>query len=480
MPANRDEIKAYIENRFTLGELTLKAMTIDDFKKQKPRRSVALVIDKYLRDFKQGNSEPRWVIIPGLRGVGKTTLVAQLYNSIYCGKNRKIYISLDDAIRSLGTSISEILDVYEEIVGTSFENLTEPVYIFLDEVQYDDSWGITLKNLYDRTKKVFVVCTGSSALSLQTNPDIARRAVFSKLFPLTFTEYQMIRNSRFPVKGLGSMIREILFNSSTAEEILMKLSPMESFVDNYWSNIPKNDFDDYLKFGTLPSALTLVKNPPLIYSQINHTLTSVLAKDVPQLNSFDKQTTDKLGQLLYAVASYDTTSFNNISQNLQMDIKTVTSVFEALEKTELLIRIYPFGSHESQVRKPSKFLFTSPAFRAMYFNLVGSTTSFDNYKGKLFEDVIGLYLHRIFNNKSGFNITYDSAQNGADFIIGTDVTKLNNIIIEAGLGKKGCQQVLETMKKTEGKYGIVVSNSNLRLDNTKKCILIPTKFFLLI
>lgn len=463
----------------TVGEETLRAMTIDSKGRLLLRRSVALVVDKYIRDFQYGKTDPRWIAIPGLRGVGKTTLIAQLYSSLKCEKRYKIYISLDEALRVLNVKIGDILEVYEGMIGIPFERLTVPVFIFLDEVQYDDTWGITLKTLYDRANKVFVICTGSSALSLQTNPDVARRIVFTRIYPLNFTEFQMLKTRKFPIKNLGFQIREVLFNSKTAEEVYVGMSTMQKSVDLYWKDIPQTDLEEYLKFGTMPFALSL-RHGPLIYSQINQTLNSILNRDVPQLGTFDKQTIDKLSQILYAVASYDITSFNKISSLVGLDIKTITSIFGALEKTELLHRVYPSGSHNTQVKRASKYLFASPAFRAMYYNLIGSTSSFDDYKGKLLEDVVGLYIFRIFSRIPDMNITYDSAEDGADFLVGSAISKDGKIALEVSLANKGCQQLLNTMKKVNCRYGLLVSPGKLWLDDTKTCVSIPLEYFLLI
>lgn len=479
MITNEEKILAYLQNRMTLGEKTLRAMTLDQKKQPLAKRAVWLVIDKYIRDFQAGKTDPRWVAIPGLRGVGKTTLVAQLYSSIRCDDNHKIYITLDDAMRVLGVSLSQILDCYEKMLGTKFENLERKVYLFLDEVQYDDSWALTLKNLYDKTKNVFIICTGSSALSLQTNPDSSRRINFTRIYPLTFTEYQMVKYKKFPARGVGNQIRTAIFGSKTAAELYGKLNALEKLVDNYWKDVRKNDLEEYLKYGTLPSSLAL-GSEPLIYPNINQTLNSVLNRDVPQLNAFDKQTIEKLSQILYTVASNDSTSFRKISEAVNLDYKTVVSVFEALEKTELLIRVYPAGSHESQVKKPSKYLFSSPAFRAMYYNLVGSTVEFRDYRGKLFEDVVGMYLFRIFRNVSEASLTYDSDAGGADFVLRPGLDPNDCIVLEASLGQKGSRQVITTLGRVKARYGIVVSTSPLRLDDTKQCISVPLKFFLLI
>ena len=48
-----------------------------------------------------------------------------------------LYISLDEVVNLCGSSVQEALEVYEDILGTSFEKLTKPVFIFFDEIQYD-------------------------------------------------------------------------------------------------------------------------------------------------------------------------------------------------------------------------------------------------------------------------------------------------------------------------------------------------------
>ena len=49
----------------------------------------------------------------------------------------------------------------------------------------------------------------------------------------------------------------------------------------------------------------------------------------------------------------------------------------------------------------------------MYFNFIGNTRTRENYKGKLLEDTVGLYLNRLFNGKPDTSVTYDSALGGS-------------------------------------------------------------------
>jgi predicted AAA+ superfamily ATPase len=159
-----------------------------------------------------------------------------------------------------------------------------------------------------------------------------------------------------------------------------------------------------------------------------------------------------------------------------LDKRTLIDILATLEQSETLVRVYPYGAHATQVRKPSKYLFASPAFRSMYYSFIGNTIAEPSYMGKLLEDTIGLYLYRYFNGKS-YSLTYDSAQSGADFIIREGLT---NIIVEAGYGEKGFLQVENSSKRIGSKYGIVVSMSPLKLNDTITVVTIPLTYFLLL
>lgn len=470
-----DKVSIYLRNQLAQAENRLRAYTVDRQGKPYLKRSAALILEKYVNEFTKFGKEPRWIAVPGLRGAGKTTLLAQIYTELTCGPARKLYISLDEAKRVLGVNLADIVSVYEELLGKVYENLDQPIYLFIDEIQYEENWGLVLKSLYDRSKKVFIFCTGSSAVSIQTNPDVSRRVVFEKLYPMSFTEYMLLKERKFPITGLGKNIRDALLNSSGAMEVYTKLQRLQNGVNKYWIGINRLEIDSYLKYGTLPFTLQY-NQEPLIYAQIEQTLTNILSKDIPQLSKFDQATMAKLNQILYAVSGSSITSLTALSKTFSMAINTLTDVFEVFEKAELLLRIYPHGSHFGQVRKPSKYLFISPAYRSMFFNLIGSTFTYNNYKGQLLEDAVGLYLYRLLGLRFGTSLTYDSSEGGADFIVSFDNKK---IAIEVGYGEKDFKQVEATMQGINGTYGLSISPSRLKYVEEKNAVSVPLSYFFL-
>lgn len=470
-----NRVSIYLRNQLSQAESRLRAYTVDGKGIPYFKRSAALVFKKYINDFTSLGKEPRWIAVPGLRGVGKTTILAQIYTELDCPTGFKLYISLDEAIRVLGVNLTDILSVYEELLEKVFEDLDQPVYLFIDEIQYEENWGLILKSVYDRSKKVFIFCTGSSAVSIQTNPDISRRVVFEKLYPLSFTEYMLLKERKFPITGLGHDIKEALFTSSDARDAYTRLQKLQGSVNKYWIGINRLEIDNYLKYGTLPFTLQY-EQETLIYNQIEQTLTNIFSKDIPQLGKFNQDTMTKLSQILYAVSSSSITSLTSLSKTFAISINTLTQVFEVFEKAELLLRIYPHGSHFRQVKKPSKYIFLSAAYRSMYFNLIGSTITYDNYKGQLLEDVIGLYLSRLLGAHLGTSLTYDSAEGGADFIISFNKKK---IIIEVGYGKKDFKQILSSMQRVNSTFSFSVSATRLMYEKERNVISIPLSYFLL-
>ncbi len=473
--ATHEKVMVYLRTQLSQAASRLESYTVDRNGKPLLRRSAVLPLEKYIRDFNLKGKEPRWIAVPGLRGSGKTTLLAQIYTQLNCKSNHKLYISLDEAKRVLGVRLNDILTVYEELLSEPFESLQETVYLFIDEVQYDDELGVVLKSLYDRTKRVFIFCTGSSALALRLNPDVSRRITLERLYPLSFTEYMMIKQEKMPIKGLGAEIRQALYESKDAEQVHERLSLLKKNAMRYWSNINRLELDMYLKYGSLPFTLQYTQEP-IIYEQIEHTLSSVVNKDVAQLGKFDQITLGKIQQILYALANSGVTSLGNLGKMHNLAVNTVIDALNVLEQSEVLLRVYPYGVSGTHAKKPSKYLFLSSAYRSMFFNLIGSSQPYDHYKGMLWEDAVGMQLHRMLGGRIGSALNYDSSDAGADFITRSGA---NQIAIEVGYGTKDYRQAENTLTRYGGAYGLSISSAPLSINPSKNVVKVPFSYFLL-
>jgi len=476
MKTSKEQVVGYLQNQIAQSDLRARAYVFDEQERKNPNRNAYVKIRQYISAFLSGKREPRWVTIPGIRGVGKTTLLAQLFYEQKIPQKNKLFLSVDQTIQYLGVSLNQVIDAYEDILGTVFEKLDEPVILFLDEIQYEEDWGIILKSVYDRTKNVFILATGSSALSLQTNSDVVRRTIFETLYPMCFSEYLKIKEGKFEQKGLSGQIRSSIFESKTAIEVFQSLKGSETKAKAYWTGVDRQEVDKYLRYGTLPFAVKL-GNEGLIYDQIKKLVDRVVTNDIPQMGNFSPEITSKIPSLLYSLAGSEELSLRSLSKTLSLNITTLSEILEVLTNAEMLYRIYPYGSAYKQARKPSKYLFASPAFRSMYFNFIGRINKGDKDSGKLLEDLAGFYLTRFLQKKINTSLTYDSAQGGADFIAGFGEDK---IALEIGYGSKDFKQVSQTLGKIKAKYGLSVSMTPLALSKDGKSVSVPLSYFLLI
>lgn len=476
-----EEILKYVQNQLVQAPFRLKSYTHDEQGKKFPQRNIYAKVDKYFCDFLHNlNAQDRWIIIPGLRGVGKTTILAQLFLNHHqeIGDRLMLYVSLDEVVNVLGSSLKDVLIAYERIIGESFEKLTEPVFIFIDEAQYDPKWASVLKSVYDRSNKVFVICSGSSAVSLQTNPDVIRRSIFQKLFPTSFSEFLMIRDGKFPVNDLKKNIKDALFNAESAKDAYEILKELEQSVVSAWASIDRHYVDEYLKIGTLPFAIRM-KDEVRVYQTINLLLDKVINQDVQGLGRFDTKTLIHIKRVLFLLAESDVVSIQNLAKMLETSVNTVSNILEVLEQAELLIRIMPYGSNSKKVRKPSRYQFMSSAMRSAFLSVAGNEQIFASQKGRLMEDIVAMTLYREFVANSRGALNYDSSKAGADFILMIGGKSI--IPIEVGTGEKLGTQVRNTMKKVgSSKYGVVICRNSLTLLEDANVLKVPLDYFLLI
>jgi len=370
-----------------------------------------------------------------------------------------------------------LIAVYEQLLDQTIESLTEPVYVFLDEVQYDEKWAIALKSVYDRSPNVFIMSTGSSALELNSNSDTARRVITETLLPMSFSEYQKISNNTFEVKGLGSELRKGIKNANTAEDIYNSFKVNTARIEGYWAHVPRIEISKYLQYGTLPFMASL-GNPALAFDQLERSIDRIIGGDVLKIGQFGAETIARIPQILYSVADSDVPSINALSSSLSIPRPTLTRIFNALEQAEVLYKLVPLGSHTSQIRQPDKYTFTTPSIRAMYFTLTGSTRASQQIIGHLLEDVVVMYLRRIFGERSlTTSLNYANYEGSADFIV---QQRMKQYVIEVGVGPKSIKQIMSTKGTRSDRIGIIISNNELDLDRENNIVTLPIRQFLLI
>ena len=130
----------HIQQQIERGEARLLQFIMKTPTFSYPKRHIVIKIEKYVRDFQDGHRDIRWIIVPGLRGVGKTTAMAQVF--VYAKRSGNfasanfLYISADD-LATRGLNLIDAIDAYEYLLNKPFEKNETPTFLFIDEVQQE-------------------------------------------------------------------------------------------------------------------------------------------------------------------------------------------------------------------------------------------------------------------------------------------------------------------------------------------------------
>lgn len=422
--------------------------------------------------------------MPGLRGVGKTTVMAQTYFEVMAEyakrglpKKHVLFVSLEDAEENLNIGLKDILEAYESILETAYERQSQPIFLFIDEAQYDPKWGVLLKVLYDKSKKVFIFCTGSSALELRSSPDVARRSLLERLYPMNFTEYEHLLNNVESVEGLKEEIKNAVYMIPDAKQAFAALKSLEVKVGRAWSGIDTHDINHYVEIGTFPFSFNYTSKGP-VYDALDQLIDKIIKTDIQRIGGVRIETIAMMRRLLYLLAdANDVIAVSKLANLLEANSATLIAALDLLKDAECLIKIPPYGSAASAVRKPTKYNFMSPALRAALLSIAGSDGTMATRKGKYWEDIVAMHLYREFVSSGVGTLVYDPTKGGADFIL--QLLNGQEIAIEVGSGEKGTAQVAQTMKERKINRGLVISSRELALSADEKILLIPFRYFLL-
>lgn len=431
-------------------------------------------VDDFLMGESLGNISKRLVILPGLRGVGKTTIVFQIYNYLRdkdIGQDRILYFSTDELKAYLGKKILDVADTFiQEVHKTTPTYLDKELFIFVDEAHFDKSWSETAKILFDKSKKIFMIFTGSSALNLELSVDAARRTTKEIIFPMNFSEYLTLKHEKwFPPSGTTESIRELIFRgdkNAFVEHAISKESELAKHLLKIGKPLDK-EWEDFVCYNGFPFALNMgqVESHEKMFSMVER----VIEKDIFSIQSFNTDTRNTISRVLafLALQSPGGTSDVKLSQLMGVSPTMVRNILDVLEKTHLIFNIKPYGGAGKTVRKPWKYYFLSPSINgAIRFKLGTYNVTDKNMFGVFLESLVASYLIRMKETVGlPTGIFYDSNDRGADFLIRGPNESI--IPIEAGFGKKDKGQIEKAIKTYNSKYGIIICDcQKIRKEDT--------------
>lgn len=255
------------------------------------------------------------IIVIGPRQVGKTTLINELLKS-----ESFLFLDGDDpTVRELLNSPNT--EQLRSILGGYS-------LVFIDEAQRIKDIGITLKIIHDRFKDVQLLVSGSSSFELSglTQEPLTGRKWTFFLYPISWAEWE---------KQVGYV---------RAEQSL----------------------EERLVFGMYPEILTNVPDQKELLLELSE---SYLYKDIFSLGLIKKP--DAIHRLLQALAYQvgNEVSFNELSNLLKIDVKTVISYIELLEQAFVVFRLGTFSRNlRNEIKTNKKIYFYDNGVRNALIN----------------------------------------------------------------------------------------------------------------
>ncbi len=425
-------------------------------------------------DFYNGNTI-RMVGLAGLRGVGKTTLLWQTADYMYKNHTENIYFFHIGRLKNYNIGIKELHDGIEKNIanGTSW-TYKEKIVLLFDEVHEDPNWAKNLKILYDMFPVAFVVVTGSSALLLQSTADLVTRMLMQHVYPLNFCEYINFTHSDIVnIREIRLNMQSYLFASKNATILFNNIKKIQQDLDHYIQQIDDTQerIYDYIVYHNI---IRFLLNDKLQVNALIYDLVQrVIIEDIPKINkNANVQYAEKI---INRLAASDEINIQSLSQTIGISQNEINRNLNILEKAELINLLYPYGGIDSKINKAKKYFFMSPSIRKAIITPFRTKDTDDGLYARMLEDIVVLYLKRIFRDRNNISFSSTKGQKNPDLIVETTD---NPILLEIGINKNTLNQISQS--KIKYKYGIIINSKINEIELHNNIVIIPLKYFLLL
>jgi predicted AAA+ superfamily ATPase len=252
------------------------------------------------------------IIVLGARQTGKTTLVKQIAAQIGV---KALWFTGDDYISRESLENQSVANI-KSLIGTH-------KLVIIDEAQYINNIGLTLKIIVDNMPDVQVIATGSSSFELLSavNEPLTGRKWEYLLYPISYNEL---------IKHYG-IIHE------------------------------KGMLKHRLVYGSYPEVVDQSGNEIELLKLLSG---SYLYKDLFMHEQIKKpQLLEKLVRAL-AFQVCSEVSYNELSQTVGADIQTIEKYIDMLEKAFIVFRMYALSRNlRNEIKKSRKIYFYDNGIR---------------------------------------------------------------------------------------------------------------------
>lgn len=329
---------------------------------------------------------PEAIIITGMRRTGKTTLLNFIFDQI--ATKNKIFLDLENPLnrKYFEEENYERIKISFEVLGVDF---SQKSIIFLDEIQLVKNLPSVVKYFIDHYRVKFFL-TGSASFYLKNlfTESLAGRKYIFELFPLTFSEFLLFKESSLKIPRDISEITKVNFEA---------ISPL---------------YEEYVLFGGFPGVVlkTSIEEKKKALEEI---FTSFFQLEILQLGDFRKNEMIRDLILLMIQRLGSKIDIQKISKELSISRSTLYEYLAFLEGTFLLKTIKPFSKGKnSEIRKRPKVYLCDTGLAnylvSLDFGLLFENSVFQNLrqKGELnyYQRKTGVEIDFILNKKVAYEV----------------------------------------------------------------------------
>ncbi len=322
------------------------------------------------------------VVLTGMRRVGKTTLLKQLFKEIE--SDNKVFLDMENQIDRIVFDEKNYHNIINNLSAYGL-NSKQKAYVFIDEIQLAPQLISPLKYLYDHYNIKFVT-TGSSSFYLKNlfSESLSGRKFVVELFPLDFEEFLWFKN--------------ITINFETS------FSKKEAQRNKVAFERYKTYYSEYLQFGGFPQVVLAETNDKKT-RYLNDIFNSYFEKDVKSLADFKNIRAFRELLMLLIRRTGSKLDVSKIASSLNLSRPTVYSYLAFLEQTYFISMITSYSASIDRELSRSK---------KVYICDTGIINLFPNIdEGNIFENAV------YHNLKSHGKINYYQTRAGVeiDFIL---------------------------------------------------------------
>lgn len=369
------------------------------------------------------------LLITGMRQVGKTTLMRQVYEEV---KEPKLWFDFDNPLDQKVFEDEDYKVIYRRLIDTA--NKSSKLSVFIDEIQNFPEITRVIKYLIDHYRVKFYL-TGSSNFYLKNlfPESLSGRKFLYELPPLSFQEYLYFQDKL--------SLKEV-------EDFTLQDAIKKNSIFTYKER--EAEYEDFLNFGGFPEVVT-TEDKDTKTMVLKNIFASFFEKDIKILSDYSdiRELRDMILLLVPRVSSM--LDVTRLSSELGIDRVKIYKFLEFLQGT-FFIRLLPRFSKsiDRAVAGGKKVYFSDTGL----LNVIGKAS-----EAQLFENAV-------INQLSGYGkVSFLNIRNTAEIdaildtniafeikLTGTkqDLSKLSNLSAELKI-----PQVFVISKKFQEKPGFL-------------------------